>query len=104
KQQRYTLVFFNHIETMKNAYLRYRSHIPNLICVYSEDVYRFEKVEALRRGEHSIVFTTTILERGFTMARLDVIVINAETFSKAALIQIAGRVGRKIEEPNGLVL
>ena len=31
------------------------------------------------------------------MARLDVIVINAETFSKAALIQIAGRVGRKIE-------
>ena len=40
---------------MKNAYLRYRSHIPNLICVYSEDVYRFEKVEALRRGEHSIV-------------------------------------------------
>ena len=38
------------------------------------------------------------------MARLDVIVINAETFSKAALIQIAGRVGRKIEEPNGLVL
>ena len=104
KQQRYTLVFFNHIETMKNAYLRYRAHIPNLICVYSEDVYRFEKVEALRRGEHSIVFTTTILERGFTMARLDVIVINAETFSKAALIQIAGRVGRKIEEPNGLVL
>ena len=104
KQQRYTLVFFNHIETMKDAYHKYRAHIPNLICVYSEDVYRFDKVEALRRGEHSIVFTTTILERGFTMARLDVIVINAETFSKAALIQIAGRVGRKMEEPKGLVL
>ena len=104
KQQQYTLVFFNHIETMKDAYHKYRAHIPNLICVYSEDVYRFDKVEALRRGEHSIVFTTTILERGFTMARLDVIVINAETFSKAALIQIAGRVGRKMEEPKGLVL
>lgn len=104
KQQRYTLVFFNHIETMKDAYHKYRAHIPNLICVYSEDVYRFDKVEALRRGEHSIVFTTTILERVFTMARLDVIVINAETFSKAALIQIAGRVGRKMEEPKGLVL
>ena len=29
------------------------------------------------------------------MAHLDVIVIDAQTFSKAALIQIAGRVGRK---------
>lgn len=104
KQQHYTLVFFNHIETMQDTYLQYKNHIPNLICVYSEDAQRFEKVESLRRGEHVIVFTTTILERGFTMAKLDVIVMNAESFSKAALIQIAGRVGRKAEAPNGLVL
>lgn len=38
------------------------------------------------------------------MAKLDVIVMNAETFEKAALVQIAGRVGRKIEAPQGLVL
>jgi hypothetical protein len=31
------------------------------------------------------------------MAQLDVIVINADTFEKAALVQIAGRVGRKQE-------
>lgn len=103
-QQRYTLVFFNHIETMHQTYLKYRTLIPNLISVSSEDAHRFEKVEALRRGEHFIVFTTTILERGFTMAKLDVIVMNAETFEKAALVQIAGRVGRKIEAPQGLVL
>ena len=33
------------------------------------------------------------------MAQLDVIVINADTFEKAALVQIAGRVGRKQEAP-----
>lgn len=35
------------------------------------------------------------------MANLDVIVIDAHQFSKEALIQIAGRVGRKLECPNG---
>ena len=38
------------------------------------------------------------------MAQLDVIVINADTFEKAALVQIAGRVGRKQEAPTGMVL
>ena len=37
------------------------------------------------------------------MAQLDVIVINAHTFEKAALIQI-GRVGRKQEAPTGKVI
>ena len=38
------------------------------------------------------------------MAQLDVIVINAHTFEKAALIQIAGRVGRKQGAPTGKVI
>ena len=37
------------------------------------------------------------------MAQLDVIVINAHTFEKA-LIQIAGRVGRKQGAPTGKVI
>lgn len=102
--QRYTLVFFNNIKEMHETYLTYKNDIDNLICVHSEGALRFEKVEALRRGEHAIVFTTTILERGFTMANLDVIVINAGTFEKASLVQIAGRVGRKQVAPTGLVL
>lgn len=102
--QRFTLVFFSNIEIMERVYKHYHYFFPDLICVSSEDALRFDKVEALRRGEHRIVFTTTILERGFTMARLDVIVLNADTFEKTALIQIAGRVGRKKEAPTGLVL
>lgn len=103
-QQRFTLVFFNNIEIMNKMYQQYKMDIPDLICVHSEDDLRFEKIEALRRGQHKIVFTTTILERGFTMTHLDVVVVDAGSFQQEALIQIAGRVGRKQQSPSGLVL
>lgn len=102
--QRYTLVFFNHINSMIEAYENYQSHIQNLIYIHSEDDERFEKVNSLREGKHPIVFTTTILERGFTMEKLDVVVTEADQFSKEALIQIAGRVGRKKQAPTGKVI
>lgn len=88
---------------MQQAFETYRPYIEDLICVYSEDALRLEKVAALRAEKHPVVFTTTILERGFTMARLDVVVINSQLFEKAALIQIAGRVGRKMVAPTGRV-
>ncbi|MFQ3845486.1 DEAD/DEAH box helicase family protein [Staphylococcus pseudoxylosus] len=102
--QRLTLVFFNNIQLMKEAYNQYKTRFTTITYVHSDDVYRFEKVKDLRNGKYQIVFTTTILERGFTMANLDVIVCNSHNFSTNALIQIAGRVGRKREDPSGLVL
>ncbi|TID00673.1 putative ComF operon protein 1 [Staphylococcus epidermidis VCU112] len=103
-QQRFTLVFFNNIEIMNKMYQQYKMDIADLICVHSEDDLRFEKIEALRQGQHKIVFTTTILERGFTMTHLDGVVVDAGSFQQEALIQIAGRVGRKQQSPSGLVL
>lgn len=103
-QQRFTLVFFNNIEIMNKTYQQYKMAITDLICVHSEDNLRFEKIEDLRRGQHKIVFTTTILERGFTMTHLDVVVVDAGSFQQEALVQIAGRVGRKQQSPSGLVL
>ncbi len=101
---RYTLVFFDNIKLMKAAYSKYKAKIENLAYVYSEDALRFEKVNDLRRGKYQIMFTTTILERGFTMAHLDAIVLQSQNFETSALVQIAGRVGRKREAPNGRVL
>ena len=45
------------------------------------------------------------LERGITLEGLDVVVYNAShpIFTKSNLIQIAGRVGRKISDPFGNV-
>ncbi|MFZ8165147.1 helicase-related protein, partial [Staphylococcus aureus] len=103
-KQRYTLVFFNNIETMIKTFSVYKQKITKLTYVHSEDVFRFEKVEQLRNGQFDVIFTTTILERGFTMANLDVVVIDAHQYTQEALIQIAGRVGRKLECPTGKVL
>ncbi len=59
----------------------------------------------MRDGELDCLVTTTILERGVTFANIDVIVLGADdgVFSTAALVQIAGRAGRKATYPTGLV-
>lgn len=51
------------------------------------------------------LLTTTILERGVTIERLEVAVIGAEhkVFSDSALVQIAGRVGRSVANPAGTI-
>ncbi|MCL0312664.1 DEAD/DEAH box helicase family protein [Apilactobacillus sp. TMW 2.2459] len=73
--------------------------------VYSSDTDRLSKVQLMR--EHKVLFliTTTILERGVTFPEIDVIVFNADhdNFSTSALVQIAGRVGRSANRPNGNV-
>ena len=89
---------------MEYMYQIYHEDIETLTTVHSQDPYRLDKVEALRSGQYRVVFTTTILERGFTMANLDVIVVDSHKFSSSALIQIAGRVGRKMASPTGLVM
>lgn len=73
--------------------------------VYSADPERLTKVQQMRDQQFRYLVTTTILERGVTFPGIDVIVLGAddEVFSTAALVQIAGRVGRSSDRPNGLV-
>lgn len=78
--------------------------MDRLGLVYSEDPERLYKVESLRKGLYDIMLTTTILERGFTMPYLDVWVVDSHRYTSTALIQIAGRVGRKAVCPDGDVL
>ncbi|WP_343237214.1 DEAD/DEAH box helicase family protein [Staphylococcus sp. ACRSN] len=102
--KRYTLVFFHQIDIMETMYHIYKQYIAGLTYVHSQDALRLEKISELRKGKYNVIFTTTILERGFTMSHLDVIVIDSHKFKASALIQIAGRVGRKSDSPKGLVL
>ena len=57
------------------------------------------------RQETGILFSTTVLERGVTIPAIDVIVYKADSdiFDLAALIQMAGRVGRTTENPHGKI-
>ncbi len=64
---------------------------------------RLEIVEKFRQKEITILVTTTILERGVTFPCVDVFVVEANhrLFSRSALVQIAGRVGRSTDRPTG---
>ncbi|WP_100405464.1 DEAD/DEAH box helicase [Bacillus solitudinis] len=72
-------------------------------AVHAKNPGRHQSLEAFRKGELKLLVTTTILERGVTIANLDVAVLGAEedVFTEAALVQIAGRVGRSKDYPQG---
>lgn len=62
-------------------------------------------LEAFRKHQFHALVTTTLLERGVTFENVHVFVYKAHhrVFDEATLIQIAGRVGRKPNYPNGEV-
>ncbi|MFC0212914.1 DEAD/DEAH box helicase [Paenibacillus chartarius] len=71
----------------------------------SKDPDRAEKVQAFRDGTIRILVTTTILERGVTVPKSDVIVLDADSrlFDETSLVQMAGRAGRSKLDPAGNV-
>jgi competence protein ComFA len=73
---------------------------------FSSDPERFLKCEKLRLNKFDIFVSTTILERGITLARIQVVVLAADhpLFDERALVQMAGRVGRTRESPEGSVI
>lgn len=73
--------------------------------VSSEESTRRIDIEKFKNGDLKYLVTTSILERGVTVRNLQVIVYNAdhELYDSAALVQIAGRVGRKIDAKTGNV-
>ncbi|WP_404347836.1 DEAD/DEAH box helicase [Sutcliffiella horikoshii] len=71
--------------------------------VHAKDKERKEKVADFRKGKIKVLVTTTILERGVTVADVQVGVLGAEddVFTESALVQIAGRVGRSSQYLSG---
>jgi competence protein ComFA len=98
-----TLIFLPSVDVLKqiSQVLAYQSIMHE--AVYAADKERHEKVARFRNEEYSLLLTTTILERGITIANLDVAVLGAEdhVFTESALVQIAGRVGRSAKMPTG---
>lgn len=65
-----------------------------------------EIIEDFRYGKFQYLVTTAVLERGITVKNLQVIVFNADhaIYDDHALVQIAGRAGRKKDAPEGEVI
>lgn len=74
--------------------------------VHSKQDHNSDIIKKFKEGAFKYLVTTTVLERGITIKGLQVIVLHADhkLFETSTLIQIAGRVGRKKDEPYGEVL
>jgi competence protein F len=112
KEQRKTsfplILFVSEIELGEKILnlLRKAFKDENIELVTSKTENRLELVDKFRNQEITILVSTTILERGVTFPKVDVFVIEANhrLFTKSALVQIAGRVGRSMERPTGELL
>ena len=79
---------------------------PNGTYINSKCDNNEEIIEEFRYKSYQYLVTTAVLERGITMKDLQVIVFNADhpIYDDHALIQIAGRAGRKKDAPEGEVI
>ncbi|RXT04489.1 DEAD/DEAH box helicase [Ammoniphilus sp. CFH 90114] len=107
--QRQAFFFVPYIEGVEKLVSHLSHNYPISIRMegtHSRDPEREEKVKRFRQGDTRILVTTTIMERGVTVPKADVIVVGADApiFDEASLVQIAGRAGRSIEDPIGHVI
>lgn len=73
---------------------------------HAQDPARSEKREEFLAGEYPVLVTTTIMERGVTVEKANVLVLFAGhnfVFDESTLIQMAGRSGRSPQYPEGKV-
>ena len=80
--------------------------VKNGTFVHSKCKDRTQIIKDFKKGKYDYLVTTAVLERGVTFKDLQVVVYDAdsEIYDAQALIQISGRVGRKIDAPEGEVI
>lgn len=98
-------IFVPTIESAKHVYKVLAAFFEGGDYVSSQRESRSLIIRRFKEGKLRYLVTTAVLERGVTVARLQVIVLSAdnEIYDSASLIQIAGRVGRKADAPEGEV-
>ena len=74
--------------------------------VHSKKPDRPKIIDDFRNGKYKYLVTTAVLERGVTIKDLQVIIFHSDhsIYDKYSLVQIAGRVGRKKDAPDGRVI
>ena len=74
--------------------------------VHSKSDYRDQAVKAFKAKKLRYLISTSILERGITLAHLQVIIYASDhgLMDEKTIVQMAGRVGRKTISPKGQVI
>lgn len=106
RKQRCVFVYVPTIEATSKIYKLLKFLQVKVAVTTSKSKNVQQTVELLRKGGLDVIVTTTILERGITVDNVQVIVMwgHHHIYDTDTLIQISGRVGRKMEHPKGNVL
>ena len=100
-------VFVPEVALVERAVGMLRTAFPGVGVggVSARDAERDGTVRAFRRGDIRVLVATTVLERGVTVPKTDVMVLDADAalFDEAALVQMAGRAGRSADDADGRV-
>jgi competence protein ComFA len=100
------LIVFVPTKIMCKKYYNLFKIFINCEMITSATVDKEKIIQKFRDRDVDLIFATTILERGVTFSGVDVVIMNVENriYDLSSLIQMSGRVGRKIEKPAGTVL
>lgn len=106
KEGRSVFLFVPSVSVLEKAAACFKDVHCRTASVHAEDKDRKEKVKQFRDGQFDLLITTTILERGVTVPKVQTGILGAESpiFTESALVQIAGRTGRHKEHANGDVI
>ena len=99
-------IFCPTIDICESTFAYLKHILPNGDYVHSKREERSRIIDDFRKKKVSYLVTTAVLERGVTIRDVQVIVFMADhpLYDSHALIQIAGRAGRKKDAPEGEVL
>ncbi|MCQ3035585.1 MAG: DEAD/DEAH box helicase family protein [Bacilli bacterium] len=100
------LVFVPTIQLAEKLYKNLKEYVPCGNYVHSKRRGRQTIINDFKHGQYRYLVTTAVLERGVTIKNLQVIIYDSdhEVYTKAALVQISGRAGRKYDAPEGEVI
>lgn len=107
KEGKPCFVFAPTIDLCESLYEKISLVVKNGSYVHSERPDKENIIDDFKKGELDYLITTSVLERGVTIKNLQVIVFHADNrsiYDSATLIQISGRVGRKMDSPSGEVI
>ena len=105
KENKPVFVFAPTIEKCESLYRFINLFYLKGNYVHSKRENRNQIIERFKEGKYRYLVTTSVLERGVTVKDLQVIVFQSDNrvYDSGTLVQIAGRVGRKKDAPEGLV-
>ena len=106
KENKPTFVFTPTISLCEGIYKIIKIFVRYGEYVHSKRTNRPQIIDNFKNNQYSYLITTAVLERGVTISNLQVIIYQADhdIYDKGTLIQISGRVGRKMNAPSGDVI